>query len=376
MSYTCDPAARSVADFLGFTCDGANPVVTLRNPFGLENWTLPILELLIVAGAVFAFVHAWRRWRRDGDPVNIALWFASLGYLAVVEPPLYFPSWFGLEEYVGFIFSHNVFTVQFMFDRLPLYIVAFYTVISQLTYEVVRALGIFERRGPLVGAIATAFASQVFYETFDHLGPQLKWWAWNPDNAVNQPMLDSVPMNSMWVFASVSFGVLVWLVVRLVGERSGRGALTGGQVAVRTLVAGVLTPILMVIGAAPTRVGPTEGDDFTVQRTLVTILLALLWVVGSALLVEAARATWHGTPGGVASAGFVRIYPALYLGVHVALWLAAVPALVSANDGITDDGTPIGSWWYALACIVASGAFVVAATRATAVQRVPEAVTT
>ncbi|WP_183093480.1 hypothetical protein [Nocardioides stalactiti] len=376
MSYTCETEAREVAELLGFTCDDANPVVTFRNPFGLENWTLPVLELLIVAGAVFAFVHAWRRWRRDGDPVNITLWFASLVYLAVVEPPLYFPSWFGLEEHVGFIFSHNVFTVQFMFDRLPLYIVAFYTVISQLTYEVVRALGIFERRGAFVGAVAVAFASQVFYETFDQLGPQLLWWAWNPDNAVNQPMLASVPMNSMWVFASVSFGVLAWLVVRLVGEKPGRAALTGRQVAVRTLVAGVLTPILMVVGAAPTRVGPTEGDDFTVQRTLVWILLGVLWAVGLLLLAEAARATWHGTPGGVPSPQFVRAYPALYLGVHVALWAAALPAILDATDGVTEDGTPVGSLWYAAACIVVSAAFVVAATRATAVQRVSEVVAT
>ena len=296
MGYTCEPAAREVAKFLGFTCDGANPVVTLRSPFSLENWTLPVLELLIVGGAVFALVHAWRRWRRDGDPVNISLAFASLVYLAVIEPPLYFPEWFNLEKYVGFIFSHNVFTVQFMFDRLPLYIVAFYVVITQLTYELIRALGVFQRRGPAVGAIATAFACQVFYETFDQLGPQLKWWAWNPDNDVNKPMFASVPMNSMWVFASVSFGVMTWLVVRFVGDKVGRDRLSGWQVSWRTVLAGVLTPVLMVIGAAPTRVDVGAGDDYSLQKTLVIVLLALLWLVGGALLVEATKLNWHGSP--------------------------------------------------------------------------------
>ncbi|WP_203337322.1 hypothetical protein [Nocardioides limicola] len=367
MSYTCDPEARKVAEDLGFTCDGANPIITLRNPLGLENWTLPILELLIIAGAVFAFVHAWRRWRRDGDPINLTLWVGAIVYLAVIEPPLYFPGWFGLEEHVGFIFSHNVFTVQLMFDRLPLYIVAFYTVITQVSYEVVRALGIFERRGAFVGAVAVAFASQVFYETFDHLGPQLRWWAWNPDNTVNQPMFASVPMNSMWVFASVSFGVLAWLVVRLVGDRPGRGPLSGRQVAVRTVIAGVLTPILMVVLAAPTRVGVEAGGDITVQRTLVIVLLAALWLVGLALLAEATRATWHGRREGVPSPGFVRVYPGIYLGVHVLLWLAALPAFRAATDGVTADGAPIGSGWYAIACILGSAWFVVAARRATRV---------
>lgn len=377
MSYVCPPEAQQVAKFLGFDCNGANPVVTLRNPFELENWTMPVLELLIVSGAIFAFVHAWRRWRRDGDPINISLWFASLVYLAVIEPPLYFPEWFNLEKYVGFIFSHNVFTVQFMFDRLPLYIVAFYTVISQLTYEVVRVLGIFERRGAAVGAIATMFASQVFYETFDQLGPQLRWWAWNPDNQVNQPMFASVPMNSMWVFASVSFAVMVWLVVRLVGPTPKRAPLSGWQVTWRTIVAGVLTPILMVIGAAPTRVGTNGSGDHTLQRVLVIILLAILWVVGLALLAEATRHTWGGTPGGVSSPAFARIYPPLYLGVHVVLWAAALPAYLKATDGLTRDGAPIGSGWYALACILASAWFIVAtlrATRATVAHQPPQPV--
>ena len=51
------------------------------------------------------------------------------------------------------MFAHNVFTVQFMFDRLPLYIIAFYPALSALAYEVVRALGVFNQRGPLAGCI-------------------------------------------------------------------------------------------------------------------------------------------------------------------------------------------------------------------------------
>lgn len=364
MSATCGPDAQRLTQGLGFDCHSAHAFLTVRNPFALANWTLPVLEVLIVLGAVWAFRHAWRRWRQDRDPINITLWFASLVYLAVVEPPLYFPEWFGLTQHVGFIFSHNVFTVQFMYDRLPLYIVAFYTVITQLTYELVRTLGIFHRRGALVGAVATAFACQVFYETFDQLGPQLKWWAWNTDNQVNQPMFASVPMNSMWVFASVSFGVLIWLVVRLVGPRPGRLPLTGRQVALRTLLAGVLTPVLMVVGAAPTRVGTSTGGDHVVQRVLVWTLLGLLWAVGLWLLGDAARRTWHGSTHPTDSLDFGRVYPAVYLCVLVILWASAVPAFIGAEHGITSGGTPIGSGWYAAACILASAAFVVAARRA------------
>ncbi len=374
MDHTCDATAERIAEGLGFSCRDAHPVVSFRNPFDLANGTMPVLELLIVGGAVFALVHAWRRWRRDGDPVNIALWFASVVYLAVIEPPLYFPGWFGLEEHVGFIFSHNVFTVQFMYDRLPLYIVAFYPAISQLAYELVRALGVFARRGPLIGSLTVAFACQVFYEVFDHLGPQLKWWAWNPDNEmINQPALASVPMNSMLLFASVSFGAMTYLVVRLVGERDGRGALTGGQVAWRTVVAGAVTPLTMVVVSAPS--GAFRGEDQSgIQRAIIGAELAVVWIVGLYLLVDAWRAVRAGAAAPAASPLFARTYPAAYLGVHVVLWLVALPAYFASTGGVTEEGTPIGSLWYAVLCTVAATGFILAALRATRSQPTPEPV--
>ena len=129
MSATCEEAAEQVTRNLGFDCHDVSPVVSVRNPFDLAHWTMPVLELVIIAGAVFALVHAVRR-LRAGDPINLALWCASLVYLFVTEPPLYFPEWFGLDEQYGFIFAHNLFTVQFMWDRLPLYIIAIYPAFS------------------------------------------------------------------------------------------------------------------------------------------------------------------------------------------------------------------------------------------------------
>jgi hypothetical protein len=363
MDSTCDAVAERLAHGLGFSCRDAGPIVSFRNPFALENGTMPVLELLIIGGAVFALVHAWRRWRRAGDPVNISLWFASVVYLAVIEPPLYFPARFGLDKQVGFIFSHNVFTVQFMYDRLPLYIVAFYPALSQLAYELVRALGVFARRGPLIGSVAVAFACQVFYEIFDQLGPQLKWWAWNPeDTMVNQPALASVPMSSMLLFASVSFGAMTYLVVRLVGEKDGRGALGGWAIAWRTVVAGAATPLTMIIVSAPS--GAFRGQHHLgIQRAILSAELVAVWIAGLWLLADAWRSA--GTGALVASPRFVRIYPATYLGVHVVLWLVALPAYVAATDGITKQGTPIGSLWYAALCALTATGFILTALRAT-----------
>jgi hypothetical protein len=345
MSTGCGPGAEAVTRGLGFDCHDVSAVVSVRFPWELAHWTMPLLEAIVVGGAVFALVHAVRR-HRAGDPTNLALWFASLVYLFVTEPPLYFPEWFGLDEIYGFIFAHNLFTVQFMGDRLPLYIVAFYPAFSQLAYELVRSLGIFARRGAVAGSVAVAFTCQVFYEVFDHIGPQLRWWAWNPDNdVVNHPALASVPMTSMVLFASVSMGGMTYLVVRLAGR---------WPLVPCVLVAGVLTPLTMAVAGIPSAL--FEGNH-TAQAWVLGVELALLWIAGGWIVVSTLRS---GVPD---VSTFARYYPAVYLGGMAVIWLSALPAYLAATNGVTRDGTPIGSGPYALACFAGAGLLLVAVHR-------------
>ncbi|ATY12277.1 hypothetical protein CU254_18745 [Amycolatopsis sp. AA4] len=345
MSAGCGPEAAEVARGLGFDCHDVSPVVSVRAPWELAHWTMPLLEVLIVGGAVFALWHAVRRYRA-GDPVNLALWWASLVYLVVTEPPLYFPEWFGLDRLYGFIFAHNRFTVQFMGDRLPLYIVAFYPVISQLAYELVRSLGIFRSRGPLLGAVAVAFACQVFYEVFDQVGPQLKWWAWNPANhIVNQPALASVPMTSMLLFASVSMAALTCLAVRFTGDPPRRG----WRLVPRVLAAGVLTPFTMAVAGLPASL--FDGNA-SAQAWVLGTELALVWLGGAWIVVAQLRSRPRLTEP---LSAFGRYYPAIYLAGMAVCWLGALPGYLGARDGVTSAGSPIGSGPYALACFVAAG---------------------
>ena len=355
MSATCDPAAEEVTRQLGFDCDDVSPVVSVHNPFDLANWTLPVLELVIIAGAVFALVHAVRRFR-GGDPINLALWFAPLVYLFVTEPPLYFPEWFGLDQQYGFIFAHNIFTVQFMWDRLPLYIIAIYPAMTALAYELVRVLGIFRNRGVLAGSVAVAFVCHVFYEIFDHLGPQLKWWAWNDDNVqVNHPALASVPMNSMVLFASVSFGVMTYLVVRLVGTPAADGGpRRGWSLTWRILVAGVLSPPAMAVAGIPAGFFGGETPNLTAQAWVLGIELGLLWLAGAWVLITHLRR--RDSDEVEPMTPFARIYPAAYLAVMAVLWVGALPAFLDATDGVTSDGTPIGSGLYTIACFAGAAA--------------------
>jgi hypothetical protein len=347
MAQQCTAAFDAIAQPLGgFTCQHAPAFVHLRNPLALSNWTLPVLEAMLVGGAVMALVHSIRRLRREGDPTNLALWFATVVYLFVVEIPLYFPNVFGIEDQLGVVFAHNTFTVQFLFDRLPLYIVALYPAVITLAFEIVRSLGVFRDRGIVVGAICVGLVHHCFYEVFDQLGPQLRWWAWNTTNPINHPMLGSVPMTSVFIFATLGPIVVTLLVLLLVGDRTGRTGCTGWRLLWRTALAGALVPVGLAILSIPTSLFGGHEPNTTAQAILFSVELAV--IAGIALPVLGGQ--WHR---GTASPNrFVRTFGWLYLAVLAALWVSASHDYFTARRGTTPDGTPTGNMAYAVVCFV------------------------
>jgi hypothetical protein len=330
--------------------------VTLRNPLDLANWTLPILELMVVAGAVLALWWAIRRLRRDGDPINLVIWFATVIYLLVVEPPLYFPTVFGVDRAIGAVFAHDVFTVQFMYDRLPLYVVALYPAMMTLAYEIVRSLGVFRDRGIVVGAVCVGFVHHCFYEVFDQLGPQLRWWTWNTDNPVNRPLLSSVPMSSVLLFATVG-PALVALAAQSLVDRPIRRGRTLGPVAltVRTVAAALLVPVGLTVANIPILLAGA-GDPDSLRRWMV---YAVILAGFAAITVPVLLRQWrNGAPGIDVPNPFVRIFGPSFLVVIGGLWLAALPAYLHATHGVTQDRTPTGNAAYAAACFVLAVAMV------------------
>ncbi|EFG75985.1 hypothetical protein HMPREF0591_4094 [Mycobacterium parascrofulaceum ATCC BAA-614] len=360
MSGQCSDDIERIANRLGFSCEHASPWVTLRSPFGLANWTLPVLELLVVAGAVLALWWAIRRLRRDRDPANIVIWFATVVYLLIVEPPLYFPAAFGTDDTVGAVFVHNVFTVQFMYDRLPVYIVALYPAMMTLAYEVVRSLGVFRDWGSYVGAVCVGVTHQCFYEIFDQLGPQLRWWAWNTDNAINQPMLASVPMSSVLLFATVGPACVALFTQLLVTRPIERGrVLSRIALTARTFGVAVLVPVGLVVANIPILLVGGDRPDSTLRRAVYFVLLAAFAVVAIPVLWRQWRNSAF-TPN--ARNPFVGVFGSAFLIVLGALWWSAMPAYLNASNGITPDGTRTGSLSYVLACFLLAIALTVSVT--------------
>ncbi|WP_039801476.1 hypothetical protein [Nocardia araoensis] len=352
MADHCAPTFDRLATALGFSCEEAGGPVEVRNPFGLENWTLPVLEFTIVLGAVLALIYAIVRLRRHGDPTNLVLWFGATAYLFIIEPPLYFPAAFGIDAHVDTMFAHNLFSVEFLWGRLPLYIIAIYPFMATLAFELVRMLGVFRQYGVLAGSVCVGFVHHAFYEIFDHLGPQLRWWEWSVDNPINQPMFDSVPLPSVVVFAALWPMSLAFCVQLFVGRHVGQGRIfSGWQLAGRTIVIGVLASL-------GTAVLPIPATVFGMGSTTVRgVLYAAELVVVSVAAVLILTRQWlrlRRDDSGTAlyTNDFVRVYGVVYLGVMAFLWATALPDFFAAVDGVTSEGDPIGNLWYTLACFV------------------------
>ncbi|MEO7078200.1 MAG: hypothetical protein ABIY38_04845 [Rhodococcus sp. (in: high G+C Gram-positive bacteria)] len=352
MTDLCTSTFDQLSTALGFSCEEVGGLFELRSPFGLENWTLPVLELMIVLGSVLALVYAIVRLRRHGDPTNLVVWFGATAFLFIIEPPLYFPAAFGIEEHVDTMFAHNLFTVEFLWGRLPLYIVAIYPLMATLAFEIVRMLGVFRRYGVILGAVCVGFVHHAFYEIFDQLGPQLRWWEWSTANPINQPMFDSVPIPSVVVFAALWPMSLALCVQFFVGRHVDQGRrFTGLQLVWRTVVIGLAASVGTFVLPLPATVFGMGSD--TVRGILYAAELVALTLIAIPLLIRQWRALRVGQAREPAySNDFVRIYSLVYLGVMAALWASALPDFFSAVDGITGNGDPIGSLWYTLGCFV------------------------
>ncbi len=321
-------------------------LVYWNNPFALKHWTMNVIELLLIAGAVMALLHALRVLREQRDASNLCLWFACVVYLLVTEVPLYFPHLLGLD--IGLVFMHNEFTLGILYNQTPLYIVALYPALIYPSYVLVQNSGVFQQRyGLLLGAVCVGFIHHCFYEIFDHLGPQFVWWVWNYDNPMVSLSLASVPFSSIVVF-SLTPPIVATLLCRLILVpwmlRCQKREQSPGWLVplLLTLMVGVLIPVLN--GLLPTSGMREWVRDDGLARTI------YLAVVGLAALLALRTAMRLPASGASTLARYPANYLAAFLGIFLLLWLYALPDFFAGEGGESPRGTPLGSVPYVLGC--------------------------
>lgn len=327
-----------------------------NSPLALKHWTMNVIEILLVAGAVMGLIHAWQVWKRDRDISNIAVWFASVAFFVAMEVPLYFPELFGVDpERVFFI--HNEFTAGFIFNQAPAYIVALYPALFYPTWLIVRNAGIFNQRfGLLLGAISAAAIYHVFYAIFDHFGPQYGWWLWDYEFEYLSISLGSVPLANKFGYSmmaplafNVSLGLILLPFIKKFAQKGGSLFL----LPIVVVVTGFLTPVLMMTLAVHKHIIALVSPNAIQMEAIYYALIASVMLI-------AVRQFWKRQDVFVWQKGkgtFVHNYLlqfcGLYLITFIGLWLYGLGEYITAVDGWTDRGTPVGSIWYVMMCYVA-----------------------
>jgi len=348
----CTDSYRQLADRLGgIPCEGASPWGYVNDPRHLANPTMPFIELLIAVGAVLAFAHAWVRLRRTGDATEIGVCLAAIVYVLVLEPPLYFPDLFGLGGVVPSTFVHNEFTIGFLYNRLPLYILLLYPALVYLAWSLVRYLGIRERhpgwRGIVLASVCVGAVHQAFYAIFDQFGPSHLWWAWGPDLTKGRFLIGDVPMSSAVNFALVMPTAFALTCLVVLGRRP---RTTVRSVLGPAVVCGVLTPLVSAPGQVPSTVIDAVATPGAAWGK--AVLMGLV-VVATAVLVVQLVAAWRRPAAAPADGrGWIGWYPPAYL----ALWLVTFAVLEVASP-------PAGVAAYLAPCYLVSVAVLLTVVR-------------
>jgi hypothetical protein len=183
----------------------------------------------------------------------------------------------------------------------------------------------------MLGSVCVGFVHQCFYEVFDQLGPQLRWWQWNADNPINHPMFASVPMTSVFIFATLGPAVLTFLVMWFVGRHVERGKAFGGlSLAWRTVVAGLLVPVGLAILSVPSSL---FSGHVHAQAVVFSVEIAVFALAAAPILVRQWRIVRRDRRKARSPNVFLGVFGPVYLGVLAALWISA-PAGAKPTGGL------------------------------------------
>ncbi len=313
-------------------------IIWFNDPSELMHWSMPLIEALMICGAVLALLHAFRKARAEGDPAYLYTWLATIFYGLGIEILSY-----------NFVdnFWHGEFTVMLYYNKLPLYIVALYPAVVYPAFMLVRRLGLADQPyGRLMEACCAGFAAQAFYAPFDNMGPLLHWWIWDVESVSLQPFWYSVPVTSYaWMMTlSMAFA----LVARaLLWDRAPDRNWGPLRWLLMSVAVGVLTNVGSILLQSPVSVlGQAFGAYFLAGVVAALMMFANAWVY------------WFRPRKKLAAPDkLLLLFPVLWVSFFAALYGYTTDLIFGAYaEGVSRLGTPAGNYTIvliALAMIVA-----------------------
>jgi hypothetical protein len=306
--------------------EALNSLLWFNNPATLKHWTQPVLEILVITGALLGLAHALGHARKNGQLANLYTWIACVFYGIFIEIITYST----VDN-----FWHGEFTVMLYHNRLPLYIMLLYPALIYTTLITVQALKLNELRcGRIIEALSAGFFIQMIYAPFDNIGPRFHWWIWDMPNETLWPFWSSVPSTSyFWILSTAISMCLIarWLLWEL-GPKKNFGH---GKMLLLAIGVGLLANVLMVVLMLPSSI-LAQGFQLYFQSASLIVLCMLT----AAWVYFLAPKTYPSKPEPL-----VMAFPILWCSWHLILYATTFDDLLSTRgDGLTMDGMPMGNF--------------------------------
>lgn len=301
--------------------EATQSLVYLNAPLDLLDWSFLAIEFVTIAGVFLAILHAWGVYRDQGSPSALLTIMGCVLYGLLID----ILSYYTVEN-----FWHGEFSVMFLYNRLPLYIICVY---PALMYHVIMMVRRYAFK-PLTEAICTGFFGGLMYLIFDNLGPMLGWWIWDTSAPTTFPYVSSVPLTSyVWYFLFTS-------VFTLINRYISWEWVTDGASKAKLVIAHALQPVLTVFigslcfipynlfaqSSAPYDQLPW-GPNIESAALIHTTMFAL---AGWLFLIK-----WR-TPQTADRDTLLMAFPCLYLVAHAYIYIAKFDLFFSVTpEGLT-----------------------------------------
>ncbi len=166
--------------------------ISFNSASELLDWSHLAIEAIIYIGFALAFAHAFRTYKKTGSSSALLTFLACILYGLFMD----ILSYYTVEN-----FWHGEFSVMFLFNKLPLYIICLYPAII---YHAIMTIRRYEF-SKLTEAIFTGFFGGFIYMIFDNFGPMVGWWIWDTSDLTTLPYVSNVPLTSYaWFFLFTS----------------------------------------------------------------------------------------------------------------------------------------------------------------------------
>ena len=314
----------------------------------LIDWSHMMIQCVIIAGFLLAIIHAFKQDKRENS-ISARLTLLNITLYGITIDTL---SYYTVEN-----FWHGEFSMMFLYNRLPLYIICFYPAFMYHCWQLIRRYEF----NAVTSSICFGFYSGLLYLIFDNLGPMLGWWIWDTSDPSTWPYVSSVPLTSYhWFFTfSIAFALVnhrisyVWAKDFIAGVKKAKTKVIAGVIAQP-----VLTILLGSIFFIPYNLFGKFGPPYDMlpwERNLemATLLHMVTFAAAGWLFLMKWRKPKYRNKGD--RDVLLMTFPFMYLVSHAYMYIAKFDLFFGVNaEGLASNGWAVGNMFAVIFAIIGS----------------------